>query len=160
MSVSLGDLNDAVVASLRESGKLGQITAQIRAEIYRILSEDQKNHDQIPLCKENFIINELIREYMQFNGYSNSLSVFLHETGQPKDPMNREFLAHSLEIIPNKSVPLLYSLADPNGRKSTNDDPTQENAETKPAETGKIAPKPLYDDDSDNEGFFEIKSSK
>ncbi|EAY05425.1 hypothetical protein TVAG_197260 [Trichomonas vaginalis G3] len=160
MSVSLGDLNDAVVASLRETGKLGQITAQIRAEIYRILTEDQQNHNQIPLCKENFIINELIREYMQFNGYSNSLSVFLHETGQPIDPMNREFLAHSLEIIPNKSVPLLYSLADPNSRKGSNISQETPDSEPSSPEKQKINAKPLYYDDSDNEGFFEIKSSK
>ena len=29
-----------------------------------------------PISKENRLINELIREYLEYNGYQNSLSVF------------------------------------------------------------------------------------
>ena len=165
MSVTIGDLNDAVVASLKESGKLGQITAQIRAEVYKILAEDEKNRDKIPLCKENFIINELIREYMQFNGYTNSLSVFLHETGQPEEPMNRDFLAHSLEVVPHKQIPILYTLTTPQSKTQSDERPKQQKIspikQTQQQPIKPVPKKPLYsDDDDEDNGFFVIKSTK
>ena len=164
MTTTISDLNDAVVASLKESGKLGQITAQIRAEVYRILSEDEKDREKIPLCKENFIINELIREYMEFNGYTNSLSVFLHETGQPDEPMNREFLAHSLEVTPHKQIPILYTLTSPSTNKDisnlTKKDTVEIDSPDKPSKPQQIVKKPLYSDDDDDNGFFVIKSTK
>ena len=165
MTTTIQDLNDAVVASLKESGKLGQITAEIRAEVYKILSEDEKDRDKIPLCKENFIINELIREYLQFNGYSNSLSVFMHETGQPEEPMNRDFLAHSLEVTPHKQIPILYTLTSPSSNKNLTNEPKKQ-PENSPSpsklpQKQNIVKKPLYsDDDDEDNGFFVIKSTK
>lgn len=42
---------------------------------------------------ENLLINELIREYLIFNGYRETLSVFLPEAGQPAvRPFDRQFL--------------------------------------------------------------------
>ena len=116
---SITELHDAVLSSLKKSGKLDPLTAQIRAEIFHMLTKDQPQTESIPLCRENFIINELIREYLQFNGYSNSLSVFLRETGQPDDPMNRQFLAQSLNIIPHSQIPLLYSMTSTENRTTT-----------------------------------------
>ena len=115
------ELHDAVLSSLKESGKLKQLSAQIRAEIFHMLLKDQTQSESTPRCRENYIINELIREYLQFNGYSNSLSVFLRETGQPEDPMNRQFLAQSLNVVPHSQVPLLYSLTSRENRTNTQD---------------------------------------
>ena len=38
---------------------------------------------------ENLILNELIREYLEYNGFLNTLSVFHPETGQPRTPTGR-----------------------------------------------------------------------
>lgn len=35
--------------------------------------------------RENAVINELIREYLEFNGYHHTLSVFLPESGHPEE---------------------------------------------------------------------------
>lgn len=159
MSASLGDLNDAVIGSLRESGKLQKITAEIRAEIFKILTSDKPDNDDIPLCKENFIINELIREYLEFNGYTNTLSVFMGETGQPEEPMDRDFLAHSLDVLPHNQIPILYSMTSKGGSMNqsiiSKDKPSSK-------QTQKVAPvkvPPLYgdSDSSESDGFFEIK---
>lgn len=46
------------------------------------------------------MINELIREYLDFNRYRDTLSVMMPETGQPSVPVfSREFLARRLHII-------------------------------------------------------------
>jgi lisH domain-containing protein FOPNL len=45
-------------------------------------------------------MNELIREYMEFNQYNHSLSVFIPESGQPTNPpFDRAFMAQKLKII-------------------------------------------------------------
>lgn len=158
MTTTLGDLSDAVVASLKDSGKLGKITAEIRAEIYKILSNDDKLKEKIPVCKENFVINELIREYLQYNGYTNSLSVFINETGQPEEPMNRDFLSHSLEVTPHKHIPILYTITNPNTKNIPPKSAFMKD-DDKPVKRA-ISPSrpPLYNgNNSDSEGFFEIR---
>ena len=47
---------------------------------------------------ENLVINELLREYLEYNGYKQTLTVFLPESGQPlQKPFKRGFLAHELQ---------------------------------------------------------------
>ena len=103
-------MNDSVMAALKESGKLGKISSEVRAEVSLLLSRDTEKPSSIPLCRENLIINELIREYLLMNGFKNTLSVFVPETGEPIDPIDRNFLAHSLNIAPRETSPLLNSL--------------------------------------------------
>ena len=42
---------------------------------------------------ENLLINELIKEYLQFNNYNYTASVFDTESGNYKDPLERELIA-------------------------------------------------------------------
>jgi len=61
------------------------------------------------------VINELIREYLSFNGYMHTLSVFLPESGQPKEiSIPRGLLASEVNVQPvsaeDKDIPLLYSM--------------------------------------------------
>lgn len=75
------------------------------------------------LSNENLLINELIREYLEFNNYHQTLSVFLPETGQPvARPFERDVLASELQVAEKPSrdaaaapVPLLYSFLRPQG---------------------------------------------
>lgn len=54
---------------------------------------------QPELSSENLIINELIREYLHYNGYRETLSVMLPEAGQPEvRPFDRSFLAQHLRM--------------------------------------------------------------
>ena len=86
--------------SLENSGKLEQLRAKVRAGIFDALERPQasiegvhghylswsKPHNPetslfqetaVPLSRDNLVINELIREYLLFNGYRNTLSVLL-----------------------------------------------------------------------------------
>eukprot|EP00947_MAST-08B_sp_MAST-8B-sp1_P004679 g4679.t1 len=66
------------------------------------------------VADENLVINELIREYLEFNGYRHTLSVFLPETGQPNQPMDRALIADQLSVAEDAAsdrVPLIYSVA-------------------------------------------------
>ena len=79
----LEDLRDVLKDTLENRGVLGQVKARIRAEIFAAL--DDNSLPPPKLSNENLIINELIREYLEYNNYRQSLSVFLPETGQPQE---------------------------------------------------------------------------
>ncbi|XP_058496983.1 lisH domain-containing protein FOPNL [Solea solea] len=97
--------------TLESRGVLGQLKARIRAEVFSAL--DDQREPRPPLSHENLIINELIREYLDFNKYKYTTSVLTAESGQPEAPLDRQFLANELKVIEDassKSVPLLYGL--------------------------------------------------
>ncbi|KAG2424264.1 hypothetical protein HXX76_014644 [Chlamydomonas incerta] len=115
---SVEDLKDALRENLDRSGKLRSLKAQLRADVYNALHNaseaDQKALPQV--SNENLLINELIREYLVYNSYRGTVSVFLPESGQPAvRPFDRAFLASHLNVPegPNSAqLPLLYSLVE------------------------------------------------
>jgi len=69
--------------TLENRGVLGQLRARIRAEVFSALNDPTDS--QPAVSRENFLINELIREYLDFNHYiyaSSVLSAGLY-TGLP-----------------------------------------------------------------------------
>lgn len=63
----------AVKETLESRGVLGQLKARIRAEVFSAL--DDQREPRPPLSHENLLINELIREYLEFNKYRYTASV-------------------------------------------------------------------------------------
>lgn len=156
MAHSLDSVEDAVLASLKESGMYDRLCASVRAEIYKMLTENESGKQKAPLCRENYVINELIREYLRFNNYNDTLSVFVRETSQPKETLDREFVAHALGITPHPRIPLLYTMT-----SKTPDDIRP--AHPPPVNSCRPEPKPSpieFSDDSfsDDGMMFEIGS--
>ncbi|KAK7913567.1 hypothetical protein WMY93_013778 [Mugilogobius chulae] len=109
---TITELKCAVRETLEARGVLGQLKARIRAEVFSALEGD-KQPPQPQLSHENLLINELIREYLEFNKYKYCASVLTAESGQPQVPLDRQFLANELNVAEDsssKSVPLLYGL--------------------------------------------------
>ncbi len=111
------DFFEAVKDSLEERGVLDKLSAEIRSHVLQILkSEDQgqgtENKD-IFKTSENFLINELIKEYLEWNKLKHTQAVLVAETGHPKESLTRRELEESLHVKtgPNaQQVPLLYTL--------------------------------------------------
>mmetsp|Transcript_12044 Transcript_12044/g.23561 ORF Transcript_12044/g.23561 Transcript_12044/m.23561 type:complete len:135 (-) Transcript_12044:543-947(-) len=115
---SLDELTEAIGDSLRARGVSDAIKARLRAEVFGILEGEGTPRAPRP-SSETLIINELIRDYLDYNGYSHSLSVFEPETGQPKDEsLPRSVLAEDLGLSNRRDfredlgrpLPLLYDL--------------------------------------------------
>mmetsp|Transcript_20826 Transcript_20826/g.45556 ORF Transcript_20826/g.45556 Transcript_20826/m.45556 type:complete len:147 (+) Transcript_20826:87-527(+) len=110
---SVEELKDALKENLENRGVYKQLKAKIRSDIFKALSETEIS-TKPELSNENLVINELIREYLIFNGYRETLSVFLPESGQPQiRPFDRSFLAEHLNVVEgsnSQQLPLLYSL--------------------------------------------------
>ncbi|XP_075624223.1 centrosomal protein 20 isoform X2 [Balearica regulorum gibbericeps] len=108
---TVAELKAVLKDTLEKRGVLGQIKARIRAEVFNAL--DDQSEPRPPLSHENLLINELIREYLEYNKYKYAASVLTAESGQPAVPLDRQFLAKELNIAEDangKSVPLLYGI--------------------------------------------------
>ena len=120
---SMEKLKSSLKESLINKGILNEIKAHMRQEIYNILDNDNDNDiNQKPkLTKENIIINELIKEYFNFNGYKFSSNVLQSEVGQTNN-LNRNDIIRELNIIENennKNKPILYTIL--SGLQNKND---------------------------------------
>ena len=117
------ELFEAVEEVLKEKGVLNQLTCQVRAEILQVLKSsfvtDQKKTatateaEKLPTNASNFIVNELIKEYLDYNGYDNTANVLAIESNLPKKRITRVELETTLKVHsgPNaKKVPLIYSI--------------------------------------------------
>ena len=92
-------LTAAVKETLRRTGALDDVRAQLRSTIFRCMNEslppaatdrhsDSTHSTSIPgpLPIENVLTNEMIAEYLSFNGYEHTLSVFAAETSSGQSP--------------------------------------------------------------------------
>ena len=108
---SIEELKSSLKETLIKEGILTKIKAEMRKGIYDIIDRD--NNPKPNLTKENYIINLLIKEYLDYNNYSFSSNVFESETGQLKNDFNRNELTKELNITEgenNKNRPILYSI--------------------------------------------------
>jgi len=109
---TIEEMKNVLKDTLEERGILAELRARLRAEIFNSLNDKPANKPTV--SQENLIINELIKEYLIFNNYTHSLSVFLPESGQPeKSPFDRSYITKKLRIqedSKSKELPLLYGL--------------------------------------------------
>ena len=73
MYVYIFHVYSVVKDTLENRGVLGQIKAKLRAEVFSAL--DDQSEARPPLSNENLLINELIREYLEYNSYKYASSV-------------------------------------------------------------------------------------
>ena len=120
------ELKNALKETLEQKGVLNEIRAKMRQSIFEAIESDDK--PQPKLSNENLIINALIKEYLDYNNYLHTSSVFQAESGQPKDKLDRNFIASELNIVEtnqSQKVPLLYSIIF--GLKKQGDNYNEEN---------------------------------
>ncbi|KAM9101113.1 lisH domain-containing protein FOPNL isoform X2 [Sarcophilus harrisii] len=99
---TVSELKAVLKDTLEKRGVLGQLRATIRAEVFNAL--DDQGEKPPPLSHENLLINELIREYLEFNKYNYSASVLTAESGQPVMPLDRQFLIKELNIYEDSNA--------------------------------------------------------
>ena len=108
------ELCKSVKESLQEKGFLDKMSAEVRKEVLHVLKNDQRAHrTSSELSADNFIINELIKEYLEWNNYTQSSDVLSLESGQPKQRISRAELETTMNVECGENsskIPLLYSL--------------------------------------------------
>ncbi|CAN0465819.1 unnamed protein product [Ectocarpus sp. 12 AP-2014] len=117
---TIDDLKQALVENLEHRGVLGKLRAKVRAEVFHTLEGPQEGVLPTPLSNENLLINELVRDYLSYNGYANALGVFMAESGQPIErSLDRGFVRDELGLSERRDstdrggarpLPLLYGI--------------------------------------------------
>ncbi|XP_073399010.1 centrosomal protein 20 isoform X1 [Dendrobates tinctorius] len=108
---TVSELRAVLTDTLDKRGVLGQLKARVRAEVFAALNDQSEPRPE--LSHENLLINEMIREYLEFNKYKHTSSVLSAESGLSDVPLDRSFLARELNLIEDtkaQSVPILYGL--------------------------------------------------
>ncbi|KAK4874436.1 hypothetical protein RN001_013796 [Aquatica leii] len=106
------DLLNAVKESLQRDGRLGRFKAELRAAVMSILHKrplNDKDHIEIP--EETKLINNLLREYLVWNGYIYSEQILVAESSLEQERPTRECIATKLGVVDDANttkIPLLY----------------------------------------------------
>ena len=85
------DIVTALKETLERTGTLDTVRGILRADIYHCINDSMKEKEEhssstepaLEPPRENVLINELIADYLAFNGYFNTLSVLAAESGNP-----------------------------------------------------------------------------
>eukprot|EP00091_Calanus_sinicus_P025336 TRINITY_DN9615_c0_g1_i1.p1 TRINITY_DN9615_c0_g1~~TRINITY_DN9615_c0_g1_i1.p1 ORF type:complete len:210 (-),score=77.20 TRINITY_DN9615_c0_g1_i1:92-697(-) len=118
------ELRDLVAATLENSGILGKIKAQLRANVYVALEEGENVKSKSKLVNQNLIdflsttngrlVASLVREFLEFFDLDFTLAVFDPETNIGKDFKYRErsklIDALGLTELTDKKSPLLSEI--------------------------------------------------
>ncbi|KAG7209617.1 hypothetical protein KM043_011270 [Ampulex compressa] len=108
------DLINAVRESLKADGELARIKAEMRTEVIKLLDNSGKERMNVSKPSHDIVLlNELIREYLDWMGYKYSSTVFIAESDLHRQSLDRTLLAQSLGVQENeksKSLPLLCSI--------------------------------------------------
>jgi len=114
---TLHDLVEALRETLQFKGVIDDLKAHARAEIHSCL--DMEDVPKPKLNNENLIVNELILEYLDFNGYNHASSVLRAESGQPKQgTLDESFTRRELGLSDGGSggegggLPALYGIVE------------------------------------------------
>ena len=107
---------EAVKECLESKGVLEKMSAEIRSHVLKILKDENDPSDRTSGLKtgsQNFVINELIKEYLEWNELKHTRDVLVSESGHPKESLTRTELEELLHVqtgLNARKVPLIYSL--------------------------------------------------
>ncbi|XP_050294656.1 centrosomal protein 20 [Anthonomus grandis grandis] len=105
------DLLEAIKESLQKDGTLGRFKGEIRAAVMNVLNKNSGSGDAPKVPDETRLINELIREYLAWNGYLYTEQVLATESGQNGERVARDVLTTKLGVMDDAKtakIPLLY----------------------------------------------------
>lgn len=107
------DTKQAIREALDGSGELERIKAQLRAAVFHSLDGSSPETLKIRASPENTLINEMIREYLAFNGLEHTLAVFSSEAQLSKSSLPRPVMASEMGVPGAPTdVPVLYALVE------------------------------------------------
>jgi len=118
----INELKNLVIQSLEGNGVLGQIRAQIRASVFKIIEMQEANQKknsgffwENPHCQsiydhsEGKLALELINDFLEFFKMDYTMSVFSHESNL-KDAAKRDELLKNLGIKGDNTKPVLFQI--------------------------------------------------
>lgn len=120
MEPSIDDIKSTVTTTLESTGILANIRAQLRKAVYETLNQHNPstvtNHKLQLIYSDqcNQLCIELINDYLQFNQFDYTLSVFHQETqykqNTTSNTIDKQQLQHKFNLPPDQSHSILQQL--------------------------------------------------
>ncbi|CAB3221788.1 unnamed protein product [Arctia plantaginis] len=114
--ISERELLTAIKDLLKKNGLLNKINAEVRAQVTELL-QDRQTGGTVTLAPtptdEVLLVNELVREYLEWNGYLYTASVMTSEAAMPKDKRSRADLCAEVGVKDDEkssALPLLSNI--------------------------------------------------
>ncbi|KAM3967312.1 centrosomal protein 20 [Aphomia sociella] len=111
------ELTDAIKDLLKKNGHLNKLQAEMRAKVTEVLQERQvlnsSDRSAPPPTEEVLLVNELVREYLEWNGYLYTASVMASEAAMPNDKKSRALLCSEVGVRDDEkssALPLLSNI--------------------------------------------------
>ncbi|KAG6453579.1 centrosomal protein 20 [Manduca sexta] len=115
--ISEKELLAAIKDLLKKNGHLNKLTAEMRAKVTEILQQRQTSGDKKSgppaLSEEVLLVNELVREYLEWNGYLYTASVMASEAAMPVNKRTRSELCTDVGVRDDEkssALPLLSNI--------------------------------------------------
>ncbi|XP_045446670.1 centrosomal protein 20-like [Melitaea cinxia] len=119
-TISEKELLDAIKNLLRKSGHLNKFQAEMRAKVTEVLQERQmslnpgfKSSGAPQPSDEVLLVNELVKEYLEWNGYLYTASVMTSEAAMPNVKKTRAELCSKVGVKDDEksaTLPLLSNI--------------------------------------------------
>ncbi|XP_019874876.1 centrosomal protein 20-like [Aethina tumida] len=96
---------------LESDRSLGPLRGQIRDAVTSILSKNSSAFKPPEVPDEVRIVNELIREYLNWNGYYYTEKMLSKESGQTNRRLDRNELTDQLNVLDDErtvKIPIMY----------------------------------------------------
>eukprot|EP01028_Stygiella_incarcerata_P010069 TRINITY_DN506_c0_g1_i5.p1 TRINITY_DN506_c0_g1~~TRINITY_DN506_c0_g1_i5.p1 ORF type:complete len:131 (+),score=38.39 TRINITY_DN506_c0_g1_i5:378-770(+) len=109
---TLEDLKEAIKRQLEADGTISKLRAQLRASVFRTL-DDEETTPKPSMPNQTYLLNEMVREYLLYNGYVAAENVLVCESGQPQECLERTFLEREVGLKTegeSTKIPLLHVL--------------------------------------------------
>ncbi|KAJ8733154.1 hypothetical protein PYW08_001452 [Mythimna loreyi] len=114
--ISEKELLAAIKELLKKNGYLNKINAEVRAKVTGLLQDRQTtgvvSTPPTP-AEEVLLVNELVREYLEWNGYLYTASVMMSEAAMPKEKRTRADLCTEVGVRDDEkssALPLLSNI--------------------------------------------------
>ncbi|XP_013184602.2 centrosomal protein 20 [Amyelois transitella] len=109
------ELIEGIKELLKKNGHLSKLQAEMRAKVTQALQERQLPKGSVPPAPsgEVLLVNELIREYLEWNGYLYTATVMTSEAVLPKEKKSRANLCLEVGVRDDErssALPLLANI--------------------------------------------------
>ncbi|XP_053603579.1 centrosomal protein 20-like [Plodia interpunctella] len=109
------ELIEGIKELLKKNGHFNKLQAETRAKVTQALQERQLPQGSVPPTPtdEVLLVNELIREYLEWNGYLYTATVMTSEAALPQEKKSRSNLCLEVGVRDNErssALPLLANI--------------------------------------------------
>ncbi|XP_046989646.1 centrosomal protein 20-like isoform X1 [Schistocerca americana] len=107
------ELYEALKENLESSGSLRKVRAEVKSEIMKVFDTNPQPRDKPELPESLLLINSLIQEYLEWNGYMYTSQILADESGMTSKTYSRQSMQKELQVSEDENtrkLPLLCSL--------------------------------------------------